>query len=259
MKKINLLDLLCQNYPQREKKELFSDILCGNVKIQDETIRDPKRKVSANCIPRILEKQYVSRGGYKLEKVLDYWNIKVNGQGFLDAGASTGGFTDCLLQRGASFVHAVDVGYNQLDYSLRSDCRVYVHERTNIMHLESLDPMPVGAVADLSFRSIRDAASKILSLTKDHFLIALVKPQFEVQRPDDSFDGIVRNKKEIHQIAADVIWRLRMENCFVGKVDLSPVKGKKGNQELLFLISDKEDISPEPQIDRISELLQLTD
>jgi len=257
MKKLSLLDLLCRHYPDLERKELFSEIMCGKVRLNGETIRDPKRKVPAEAVPNISRKKYVSRGGYKLEKVLKFWNIDVKGKGFLDAGASTGGFTDCLLQNGASFVHAVDVGYNQLDYSLRSDSRVHVHEKTNIMHLESLDPPPSGAVADLSFRSISDAASKILSLTTGRFLIALVKPQFEIRQPDDSFDGIIRDSGEILKVAMEVLYRLRDEGCFVSRVDLSPVKGKKGNQELLFLITDRETVAVDEIEGKMESLLKM--
>ncbi|MBB6482234.1 TlyA family RNA methyltransferase [Spirochaeta isovalerica] len=257
MKKIKLLDILCSLYPDLERKELFSEVMCGKVKINGETIRDPKRMVSSDVKPEIARKKYVSRGGYKLEKVLRFWEIDINGKGFLDAGASTGGFTDCLLQNGASFVHAVDVGYNQLDYSLRVDDRVFVHEKTNIMHLDFLDPPPSGAVADLSFRSINDAASKILSLTTERYLIALVKPQFEIRQPDDSFDGILRDSEEILRVAMEVLYRLREENCFVTRVDLSPVKGKKGNQELLFYITDKETISVEDIQDKLESLLKM--
>ncbi|MBN2658406.1 MAG: TlyA family RNA methyltransferase [Spirochaetales bacterium] len=257
MRKISLLDLLCRQFPDLDRKELFTEIMCGKVKINGETIRDPKRRVASDSLPVIDRKKYVSRGGYKLERVLKFWDIDIDGKGFLDAGASTGGFTDCLLQNGASFVHAVDVGYNQLDYSLRVDTRVYVHEKTNIMHLESLDPRPSGAVADLSFRSISDAASRILSLTTDHFLIALVKPQFEIRRPDDNFDGIIRDSGEILRIAMEVLNRLREEGCFVSRVDLSPVKGKKGNQELLFLITDKEDIPVDQIRLKLESLLRM--
>jgi 23S rRNA (cytidine1920-2'-O)/16S rRNA (cytidine1409-2'-O)-methyltransferase len=168
------------------------------------------------------------------------WDIPVEGKGFLDAGCSTGGFTDCLLQGGASFVHAVDVGYNQLDYSLRVNSKVYVHEKTNIMHIENLDPVPFGAVADLSFRSIADAAAKTLTLVSGKFLIALVKPQFEVEDPDESFDGIIRNTEEIYSIALEVLNKLWDEGSYVEKTALSPVKGRKGNQELLFLIRSEE-------------------
>lgn len=255
MKKRSLLDQLCELYPHLERKELFTEIMCGKVRIKGETIKDPKRKVPVDSQPEIGIKKYVSRGGYKLEQVLKLWQIDVEGRGYLDAGCSTGGFTDCLLQSGASFVQAVDVGYNQLDYSLRVDERVYVHERTNIMHVEALDPMPFGAVADLSFRSISDAASKILSLVEGKFLIALVKPQFEVENPKDDFDGIIRESSEIFRVAKNVLFKLREEGCYVSRIDLSPVKGRKGNQELLFLIESEEKVPVDEMVSHLEALL----
>lgn len=256
MKKKTILDRLCELYPEEERKKLYSGIMCGEVRLKGETIREPGRMVPGDSQPEFSLKKYVSRGGYKLEKVLDYWNIDVKGKGFLDAGCSTGGFTDCLLQKGASFVHAVDVGYNQLDYSLRVDERVYVHERTNIMHLTSLDPVPDGAVADLSFRSISDAASKIISLVSGRFLIALVKPQFEVENPGDDFDGVLRDGEQILLVARQVMKKLRDEGCFVTRIDLSPVKGRKGNQELLFLIGDREEVPSSELEERLDFLLR---
>jgi len=256
MKKKALLELLVELYPHYSRKNLFTEIMCGKVKIHGETIRDPKRKVSVDCTPEIGIKRYVSRGGYKLEQVLKQWNIDIEGKGFLDAGCSTGGFTDCLLQGGASFVHAVDVGYNQLDYSLRVHDKVYVHERTNIMHIESLSPIPVGAVADLSFRSITDAAAKLLTLVSGKYLIALVKPQFEIRNPDENFDGIVRNRNEIFEVVESVLHKLWLEGSYVQKMALSPVKGRKGNQELLFLIGSDETRSLEDVIVDLQELLQ---
>lgn len=255
MKKLSLLDLLCKQYPQMTRKELFTEIMCGKVKVKGETVRDPKQKVAADSEPEIGIRKYVSRGGYKLEQVLKLWDIDVKGKGFLDAGSSTGGFTDCLLQSGAEFVHAVDVGYNQLDYSLRVDDRVYVHERTNIMHVSSLDPIPYGAVADLSFRSINDAASKILSLVEGRIMIALVKPQFEIDKPEEEFDGIVRDREEIFDVAAKVLDKLSRENCFVSRVALSPIKGRKGNQELLFMIRGEEVKSRAEILEELKSLL----
>ncbi|MBI9098511.1 MAG: TlyA family rRNA (cytidine-2'-O)-methyltransferase [Spirochaetaceae bacterium] len=255
MKKKNLLDLLTDHFPHISRKELFSEIMCGKVKINGETIKDPKRKVSVKSEPEIGFKKYVSRGGYKLEQVLSLWDIKVENHGFLDAGCSTGGFTDCLLQNGAAFVHAVDVGYNQLDYSLRKNNLVYVHEKTNIMQIESLDPRPWGAVADLSFRSITEAAAKLLSLVSGEFLIALVKPQFEIQNPDKDFDGIVRSSQKIYNIVLNVLERLWSEGSFVQKIALSPVKGRKGNQELLFLITKNEGRKLEELAEELNSLL----
>ena len=243
MKRKALLALLVELFPDVEKKELFAEILCGRVKVNGETIKDPKRNISVDSQPEIAFKKYVSRGGYKLERVLSDWNISVDGRGFLDAGSSTGGFTDCLLQGGASFVHAVDVGYNQLNYRLRVHERVYVHERTNIMHLEKLDPEPYAAVADLSFRSITNAAAKLLTLVSGKMLIALVKPQFEIRNPGDDFDGVLREPVEIYTVVSGVLKELWHERAFVERIALSPLRGRKGNQELLFLITNNESCS----------------
>lgn len=255
MKKKALLDLLTELYPHLSRKELFTEIMCGKVKIMGETIKDPKRKVYVESYPDIGFKKYVSRGGYKLEKVLSDWKIPIEGNGFLDAGCSTGGFTDCLLQAGAAFVHAVDVGYNQLDYSLRVHDRVYVQERMNIMHLEKLDPEPYAAVADLSFRSITDAAAKLLTLVSGKLLIALVKPQFEIKDPHDDFDGILRDSNEIFKVTFNVLNKLWEEGSYVQETALSPVKGRKGNQELLFLITNRETRSFEDVSAELEELL----
>ncbi len=253
MKKKTLLDLTADKNPHISRKEIFAHIMCGKVKVDGETIRDPKRKVGIDKEPETLLRRYVSRGGFKLEQVLKLWNIETEGKGYLDAGCSTGGFTDCLLQSGASFVHAVDVGYNQLDYSLRVDSRVIVHEKTNIMHIDRLDPLPYAAVADLSFRSITDAAARVLTLVSEGMLIALVKPQFEVIDPDDDFDGIVRGADQVFAVADRVLRALWEEGSYVEKTALSPVKGRKGNQELLFLIRNREIYSYEKVSSELKE------
>ncbi len=134
---------------------------------------------------------YVSRGGEKLAAGLDLWGIACEGKTWIDAGCSTGGFTDCLLRRGASLVYAIDVGENQLDWRLRADPRVRVMESTNVMAVraEELDPVPDSAVADLSFRSLRQAAARILGLTTERRGIFLVKPQFEFAAPAPGLQG----------------------------------------------------------------------
>ena len=189
MRKISLLQLLKKKYPEKSDNENYAAVLCGDVSVNNEKIKDPSYKVDPDSEIILNKKKYVSRGGYKIEKALFYWKIDVKGKIILDAGSSTGGFTDCLLQHGARGVHAVDVGYNQLDYKLRSDRRVFVHERENIMKIESLDPEPEIGTADLSFRSIKGAAAKIINLVKENTLIALIKPQFEIGSSDPDFKG----------------------------------------------------------------------
>ena len=150
--------------------------------------------------------KYVSRGGFKLEKALSEFGMDVTGLVMLDAGSSTGGFTDCLLQNGAKAVHSVDVGFNLLDFKIRNDSRVVVHEKQNIMTLtkEALVPAPQAAVADLSFRSIKGAASHILDLVGDTWLIALIKPQFEVPKWQENFFGVVDDPDLMRQTLTNV-------------------------------------------------------
>lgn len=216
-------------------------IMCGEIRVNGETIRDPHRKIDPNHNISLQYRKWVSRGGQKLDHALSVWEIDVNRKIVLDAGASTGGFTDCLLQRGAAFVHAVDVGYNQLDYRLRTDERVNVLERTNIMSVEKLDPAADIAVADLSFRSISGAAGHILGLTGDKMLIALIKPQFEIKN-QDNFNGVIRNPEILKEVVDDTKSRLESEGLTVQSVIESPIKGQKGNTEYLFKLCLKSNI-----------------
>ena len=223
------------------KKELFSRVMCGEVLVNGEKMRDPKRLVPVAAAVELLSSTYVSRGGWKLEHALRTWKVRAEGCVFLDAGASTGGFTDCLLQHGAALVHAVDVGHNQLAYPIRSDARVHVMERSNIMHIETLDPAPHEAVADLSFRSLRGAAAHILSLTTRGVLIALLKPQFEY-RPhhgtsyDDEFTGVVGDSETAERILRTVLEGLETEGIRILGVISSPIRGHRGNREFLLLL-----------------------
>ncbi len=254
MKKIPLYRKVQEEFPDYPQKELYAMILCGEVLCDNQLLKDPKEKVPVAAQIQLKPKKYVSRGGLKLEKAIELWKPPLKGKIILDAGCSTGGFTDCLLQNGARSVYAVDVGFNQLDYSLRKNPSVIVMEKTNIMHLENLDPIPDWAVADLSFRSIRSAASKIIGLTREKFLISLVKPQFEWKTPDSSFQGVISDPEVISEIAEDVMVELRDEGAFVLKAAASPVPGRKGNRELLFWISIDQSLDY-PEIGALKESL----
>lgn len=241
MKKLSLIEIVSKQFPETHRNVLYTKIMCGEVLVKGEKISNPSSKVSIDSDIKIVEKKYVSRGGLKLEAALDRWNIDVNGKILLDAGSSTGGFTDCLLKRGAVRVHSVDVGYNQLAYSLRTDKRVNVLEKTNIMHINELTPLPDLAVADLSFRSISGAARHIINLTTEKWLIALVKPQFEIDSkiyPD--FAGIIREKRVLNNVLNSVLEKIEKDRLSVEKIMFSPVKGRKGNTEFLFLIRDNQ-------------------
>lgn len=241
MKKKPLLELLIKDYNNGPKDFFYSKIMCGEILVNGEKITNPGTKIPIDSNIEIIEKGFVSRGGLKLEAALKKWGIIITGKKVLDAGSSTGGFTDCLLKQGADHVYAVDVGYNQLAFSLRQDKRVSVYEKTNIMHLKEFPSIPDAAVADLSFRSISGAGRHIINLTSEKWLIALIKPQFEINKNEfPDFNGIISNKNVLHTVLKRVLKKLEKDKLFVDKVMVSPVKGRKGNTEFLFLIRDNE-------------------
>jgi len=257
-RRVALLDLLAERFPGTDRERLLARILGGDVYVQGERVRDPARRVAiGSAVEFRRDSNYVSRGGDKLEPILRDWRIPTAGRIFLDAGASKGGFTDCLLRHGAALVYAVDVGYNQLAFELRRDPRVKALERCNIMELDEglLEPRPDVAFADLSFRSIVGAASRLLALTAEKRLVALVKPQFEWRRPEKGFSGVVRTGEQVLQIAAGVVERLWREGSYVARVALSGLRGSRGNQELFFLIESTESVERKAILDRLAELL----
>jgi 23S rRNA (cytidine1920-2'-O)/16S rRNA (cytidine1409-2'-O)-methyltransferase len=214
-------------------------ILAGAVKVDGVLADKQARLVSAEAridvAPRALP--FVSRGGGKLAAALDAFRIDPEGRIALDVGASTGGFTDCLLQRGARRVYAVDVGYGQLDWRLRNDPRVIVLERRNIRHLDRAeipDQIEFAAV-DVSFISLKTVLPHVVSFLGDHgAVIALVKPQFEVGRGRVGKGGVVRDdalrRESVEQVMA-VAASLHL--AAIGRLD-SPVVGAKGNREILL-------------------------
>ena len=240
MKSQPLLELLAEKYPNIPKERLYSYILCREVSVNGGRIANPKELVSKTAELEIVQDTYVSRGGVKLKHALQEWGISPAGKIMIDAGSSTGGFTDCLLQEGAHRIYSVDVGYNQLDYKLRKHPKVVVMERTNIMEVGELDPRPHAAVADLSFRSIRGAAGKILSLTRESWMIALIKPQFEIDTYVQDFNGVVSNDELLLEILTVTCTELAEEGAGVVRIAASPILGRKGNREFLALIYDKE-------------------
>jgi len=245
MKTIPLLDLLKRLYPEADKERLLARILCGEIRVAGETLRDPKTPLPENShISFKPPSPFISRGGQKLDHALTVWRVDVRGMVLIDAGASSGGFTDCLLKRGAKRVYSIDVGYNQLAYTLRRDDRVVALERTNIMAVNRNFFMggilPHAAVADLSFRSLRRAAGHLLSLVTEGWLIALIKPQFEWRRPAPDFRGVVRGAERYREILQSLIDELWQEGTYLSRITASPVKGRRGNLEFLGLFSREE-------------------
>lgn len=259
MKRVPLLSLLVRRHPVASKKELHARILCGEVRVNDETIRDPSRLVDETAMIEMRSRRkYVSRGGDKLAAALAALAIDCRDKIFLDCGASTGGFTDCLLAQGARHVYAVDVGHAQFDYSLRNEPRVSLYERTNIMSLtpQAFDRPPQAAVVDLSFRSLSGAARHILGLVSEGWALALVKPQFEWERPPEDFDGVVRDDAARKRILYTCAEKLIEERVFLRATFASPLEGAKGNREYFFLLSNREESSLAAAIDLIDALFQ---
>jgi len=239
--RVPLSRLLSEIYPEVEGERLFAAVICGEILVNGERLRKPKSLIRQDSDIHWVSERFVSRGGYKLEGALDRFGIDPTDWVCLDAGASTGGFTDCLLSRGAGHVYAVDVGYNQLAWKLRSDERVTVRERTNLMDIDptELNPPPFFAVADLSFRSLRKAASRLLSLIDGKRILVLVKPQFE--RPDVAgFDGIVRNRADRDAVLKALRADLISEGVHVLDAAASLMRGRKGNAEFFLLLSRQE-------------------
>jgi 23S rRNA (cytidine1920-2'-O)/16S rRNA (cytidine1409-2'-O)-methyltransferase len=180
--------------------------------------------------------QYVSRGGHKLEAALDAFAIDVRGREAVDVGSSTGGFTDCLLQRGAAHVTAIDVGRAQLAWSLRTDERVTVLERTNVRDLVAgaVEPVPDLCVTDVSFISLRTVAPHLLAITAaDGEFVLLVKPQFEAGRSRLGRGGVVRDPAVHRAVLGEVVDGLVHAGLGVRAVIPSPLKGAEGNIEFL--------------------------
>ena len=182
---------------------------------------------------------FVSRGGQKLEAALRTFSIDVRGKTLLDVGASTGGFTDCLLQHGAARVIALDVGYGQLHWKLRSDPRVVVLEKTNARYLEpdDLEGVIHGAVIDVSFISLKRVVPPVSRCLENHaFMVALIKPQFEVGKEQVGKGGVVRDPTLHRQVIEDLCLFFETSGWPVKGHTASPVLGPKGNREFLVFL-----------------------
>ncbi len=210
--------------------------MAGEVLVNDRVADKPGQPIDPAAVIRIKTPlPYVSRGGLKLAAALDHFAISIEQAVCADVGASTGGFTDCLLQRGAAKVYAIDVGYGQLDWKLRNDPRVVVMERTNARHIETL-PEPIAvATIDASFISLRLILPPVIQwLRTDAHVVALIKPQFEAGREKVGKGGVVRDPAVRAEVLRTV-WRMAHE-LGLSPIDLlrSPIAGPAGNVEFLI-------------------------
>ena len=222
----------------REKAKAL--LLAGAVRVNGQRVDKPGQNVALDSAIEIAQKlRYVSRGGVKLEAALIHFGIDVTGRVCADIGSSTGGFTDCLLQHGAARVHAIDVGAGQLDWRLRNDSRVVVHEGVNARYLT---PSGVGepvdlAVCDVSFISASMVLPVIPALLRpDGEMVILIKPQFEVGRDQVGKGGIVRDPA-LHTAACKRIETAVQALGFETAIMESPISGAEGNREFLLYAS----------------------
>ena len=210
-------------------------IMAGLVRVDGQVTDKPGTRVPADAQVTVEQGlPYVSRGGVKLAAGLDAFGLDPRGQVVADVGASTGGFTDCLLQRGASRVYAIDVGYGQLAWSLRTDPRVVVMERTNVRYLQSL-PEPVDLVTiDVSFISLALVLPVVAHWLKPAGqVVAQVKPQFEVGRGEVGRGGVVRKPEQHQAVLAQVADLAESLGLRLEGVEPSPIAGPAGNREFL--------------------------
>lgn len=251
------LDVLLVNkglFASREKAK--AAIMAGIVYVDGQKI--DKAGTSIDVESEIFVKEnlcpYVSRGGLKLEKAMNLFNFDLKDTICVDMGASTGGFTDCMLQKGAQKAYAIDVGYGQLDYKLRIDERVVNMEKTNIRYMDtSLIEEPANFISiDVSFISlslILPVASKVLA--DDGSVVCLVKPQFEAGREQVGKKGIVRDKNVHKEVIEKVIGFAKENNLYPAGLTFSPVTGAKGNIEYLLYLTKTPNEIDEMAIDTV--------
>lgn len=236
--KVRIDQLLVDKGLAESRERAKTTVMSGLVYIGEERVDKPGQAVDENAEITVRGDPigFVSRGGLKLEKALNTFDIRVDGLLALDVGASTGGFTDCLLKRGAAHVWAVDVGYGQFAWSLRQDSRVTLLERTNIRHVlpENIGQPLDFAAADVSFISLRLVLPAVHALLKENCAaVCLIKPQFEAGRGMVGKKGVVRDPAVHVQVLND--FRINAENAgfYIHGLDFSPIRGPEGNIEYL--------------------------
>ncbi len=241
-------------FPSREKAK--SAIMAGDVLVEGERVDKSGQRIKVESNISVIEKEtaFVSRGGAKLEKALKVFNVNVKGKRAIDVGASTGGFTDCLLKYGAEKVYCIDVGYGQLAWKLQKDSRVVVIDRTNIRYLtaDKFDDLFELAAIDVSFISLDKVLPAVYNLLKEKGeVVALIKPQFEAGREFIQKGGLVK-KAEVHQMVIERICEKAQKIGFsIQGLTFSPLKKTSGNIEYFICLvknSGKDKANNFPQI-----------
>lgn len=252
------LDILLVNNNLVQSRELAKSlIMAGKVYVDGNKEDKPGTKIdiTSNITVNDAKMKYVSRGGYKLEKAMESFNISLDGQVCMDIGASTGGFTDCMLQNGAIKVFSVDVGYGQFAWKLRTDERVVCMEKTNIRYVthETIGQYIDFASIDVSFISLTKVLLPAKELLNDKgAIVCLIKPQFEAGRENVGKKGVVRDKKVHKDVIITVLEYAISIGFNVIGINYSPIKGPEGNIEYLaYLHKFEQGLKPE-QIEPIA-------
>ncbi len=220
----------------REKARAM--IMAGEVLVDNQPVSKPGTAIDLSADIVVKNKpRFVSRGGEKLAWALEAFGMDVSGRVCADVGASTGGFTDCLLQNGAARIYAIDVGYGQIDYMLRQDNRVIVIERTNARYLENLAESVNFVTVDASFISLKILLPTIRNwLQPSSDLVLLIKPQFEAGREEVGKGGVIRDTKVHKRVLIDVLTAIKHLGFSIKGLTTSPIKGPAGNTEFLTWI-----------------------
>ncbi len=244
-KRLDILLVERGYFETREKAR--KSIMAGVVFVDDIKEDKPGMKFKMDAEIRIKENinPYVSRGGLKLEKALEFFGINLKGKTAVDVGASTGGFTDCMLKKGADKVVAIDVGYGQLDWGLRNDERVICLERTNIRYIkpEDIEIIADFATIDVSFISLKKVIPVVANLIKETGeIICLIKPQFEAGREKVGKGGVVRNPETHIEVLQDTMFFVIDSGLKIKGLTYSPIKGPEGNIEYLLYFSKENNL-----------------
>lgn len=241
--------LLVKNGFFESRERARASIMAGEIFVDNIRVDKCGEKVkeTANIEFKGEKMPYVSRGGFKLEKAVKAFNINLGNCIGFDIGASTGGFTDCMLQKGAAKVFAIDVGYGQFAWKLRTDKRVVCMERTNVRYVKHEDIGEYGNFAsiDVSFISLKKVIPAVLDLLSEKGeIVALIKPQFEAGRDKVGKKGVVRDPKVHEEVIQGIVDFLNINNVIIKALDYSPIKGPEGNIEyLVYFSKDKEEKS----------------
>ena len=253
-KRLDVILMERNMFPSREKAR--TAIMTGRILIHGNKETKAGTMIAEDTEIEVIghDLPYVSRGGLKLEKAVKAFELDFKDKTVLDIGASTGGFTDCYLQNGAKKVYAVDVGYGQLAWSLRSDSRVVVLEKVNARYLteEQVPELADFIVTDASFISLKKLVPHLISFLKeDGAFVSLIKPQFEAGKEKVGKKGVVRDPAVHKEVICDLLAFFEEQKLSVEKLTFSPIKGPEGNREYLVLLRKNGGVYEPPDVDAL--------